>query len=51
MAKRKKDIANINYKFIQENERVMKEQRAQKREQANLENLEILKNQVSFDYI
>lgn len=47
IAKRKKDISNINYKCIQENERIMKEQRVQKREQAILDNLEILKSQVS----
>jgi len=46
MAKRKKDIADINYKIIQEKERVIKEQITKKRELDNIKNLEIFKMQV-----
>jgi len=46
MAKRKKDIAEINYKIIQEKERAIKEQITKKRELDNIKNLEILKMQV-----
>lgn len=47
MAKRKKDIADLNYKAIQEKERVTKEQKLKKRELDNFENSEIIKKQVS----
>jgi len=47
MAKRQKDIAEINYKFIQEKERI-KEQKVKERELANIRNLEIFKMQVKW---
>lgn len=46
VAKRKKDIAEINYKIIQEKEKIENEQKVKKRELANIENLEIIKMQV-----
>lgn len=46
MAKRKNDIAHINYKIIQENEKFIKEQKIKMRELANIENAEIFKKQV-----
>lgn len=47
MAKRKKDIADTNFKVIQEKERVLKEQKLKKRELDNFENAEIIKKQVN----
>lgn len=47
MEKRKNDIAHINYKIIQENDRLIKEQKIKMREQANIENAEIFKKQVN----
>lgn len=46
MAKRKKDISDINHKIIQEKERINKEQTFKKREQNKLEHLEMIKKQV-----
>jgi hypothetical protein len=46
IAKRKKEIAEFNYKIIQEKEMIAKEQKVKKRELANLENTESLKFQV-----
>jgi len=47
MAKRKNDIAHINYKIIQEKEKSIKEQKIKMRELANIENAEIFKKQVN----
>ncbi|CAI6375952.1 unnamed protein product [Macrosiphum euphorbiae] len=47
MEKRKNDIAHINYKIIQENDRLIKEQKIKMREQANIKNAEIFKKQVN----
>lgn len=47
MAKRKKAVADLNYKVIQEKERVTKEQKLKKRELDNFENLEMIKKQVN----
>uniref|UniRef100_A0A2S2QYS1 Uncharacterized protein n=1 Tax=Sipha flava TaxID=143950 RepID=A0A2S2QYS1_9HEMI len=46
IAKRKKEIAEFNYKIIQEKEMIAKEQKVKKRELANLENTESLKFQI-----
>jgi len=46
MDKRKNDIAHMNYKIIQENEKFIKEQKIKMRELANIENAEIFKKQV-----
>ncbi|XP_025207836.1 golgin subfamily A member 6-like protein 6 [Melanaphis sacchari] len=45
ITKRKNDIANINYKIIEENNRFIKEQKIKQRELANIENAEIFKKQ------
>ncbi|KAL5236785.1 hypothetical protein ACI65C_004195 [Semiaphis heraclei] len=45
MAKRKNDIAHMNHKIIQENEKFIKEQKIKMRELANIENAEIFKKQ------
>ncbi|XP_060857733.1 golgin subfamily A member 6-like protein 22 isoform X1 [Metopolophium dirhodum] len=45
MEKRKNDIAHINYKIIQENDKFIKEQKIKMRELANIENAEIFKKQ------
>lgn len=47
IAKRKKNIANINYTIIQEKERFTKEHQIKKRELANFENSEIIRKQVN----
>lgn len=47
MAKRKNDIAHMNHKIIQENEKFIKEQKIKMRELANIENAEIFKKQVN----
>lgn len=51
MAKRKKAIADLNYKVIQEKERVTKEQKLKKRELDNFENLETIKKQVNLNLL
>lgn len=50
MEKHKNDIDVINYKIIQEKEKFIKEQKINNRKQANLENLNIFKNQVKIIY-
>lgn len=50
MDKHKNEIDAINYKIIQEKERFIKEQKINNRKQANLENLNIFKNQVKIIY-
>jgi len=47
MTKRKNDIAHMNYKIIQENEKFIKEQKIKTRELANIENAELFKKQVN----
>lgn len=48
IAKRKKNISDINYTIIQEKENYTKEHQIKKKELANFENLEIIKMQVHF---
>lgn len=47
IVKRTKDMSNLNYKIIQENERIEREEKIKKRELANAENLELFKDQVN----
>jgi len=46
-AKRKKELADISYKFAMEKERFIKEEGIRKRKLASIENLEIFKMQVN----
>lgn len=46
IAKRKKEIADLNYKIIQEKENMAKEQKVKNREMAYLKSTELIKSQV-----
>jgi len=47
VTKRKNEIASMNRKIIEENNRFNKEQKIKQRELANIENAEIFKKQVN----
>lgn len=51
VTKRKNEIATINYKIIEENYRLLKEQKTKQRELANIENAELFKKQVNVIFL
>lgn len=51
VTKRKNEIATINYKIIEENYKLLKEQKIKQRELANIENAELFKKQVNVIFL
>jgi len=51
VTKRKNQIATINYKIIEENYKLLKEQKIKQRELANIENAELFKKQVNVIFL